>query len=606
MKSKKLIALIVSVMLTASFCTLTACKRGLASGGDSKRLDFTYCGSLDVLGMFGKMINTYNDTQGKEDKVTVKGIPVSESGIDSKLINTLPSSKGPDVVVVTDHFFKKHAVNLYDMTGKISSNIINDLYAGQESRYHYNVNQNTSNPEDPLLGLPVYNDSTVLYYNKTALEAAGVKVISVDEEDIEAFNNGAADLRGKTKADYGLQDVTVPAKGFYRSINNYVFNGTDRSGSSWKLPTSSEVLIFNDRIACNWDEIEDVGLILTKSRNSKSTTDFGFYTEWWFNYGWSVGGDCAVDLSGKGDWVYSLPSTVKNYIVNNGKTYTGVYTGKTYSAGETIDIKDILDAPKGATITCETEGDTTYYYKVNGARAAERAEMAAKVSDGVLTELPSIQDAFSRFCFLAGVGGLNVCPYPSAFNSTTSTSYFTSSKLAFLIERISNFNQIKSDAGFEWGIAKLPVYKTYTEPMDPDCDTVSARGKEANHSTGFSISIRKGTQLADESLKFVSWMVTEGQKYLAENGFASARKSDVPTMTTAMVKNYGDANTSILVDLLESSRAGDWWYMPNKSWIDIWANPLNSTVRYGRMSFDKFIYSYTTETNNSLAAFRKS
>lgn len=594
---KKCLTVGIAALMTVGF---TACGGGGKDDGKTARLDFLYTGPNDVMAVYKELIDIYNNGQGKEDKLQVKGMPVAGSGIDSKLNSVLPVSSGPDVIINSDDYFKKHTTYLQDLTGKVSGSIMNDLYESQESRYHYNAQTTTSNANDPLYGLPVYNDATVLYYNRTALKEAGVICISVDEKDLAAFNAGTlADANGKKKSDYGIT-INVPAKGFYRSINNYVHTESDMGGNAWKAPSSSEIMIFNDRIALSWDEIEDVGLLCTKSRNSKSATDYGYYTEWWFNYAWSVGGDCIEDMSGNGDWTYSHPDNTPNYIVKDGATFTGSYTGTVYKAGETLDIKDII-ANKGDTISYYTDS-SSFYYTVNGTKA----EVLSSVSSSdALNELPSTQAAFKRFCYLAGVGGLNVCPYPSAFNSTSSVAYFTSKKLAFLIEKVSNFDQIKKDASFEWGVAQMPVYKEYEEPMNPECDTVKAEGKIASHSLGYSISVRKGTPIEEKAIKFVEWIMTEGQAYFAQNGHVSARKSDAAVMSEKMAQKLDCNNVDAILQSLEKSQAGDWWYMSNKSWIDIWANPLNSSVRYGKMSFDTFIYSYVTQTNESLAAFKK-
>ena len=53
---------------------------------------------------------------------------------------------------------------------------------------------------------------------------------------------------------------------------------------------------------------------------TKFGTDYGYFTEWWFNYGWSVGGDCLTDLSGEGDWNFSLLDASPNYYAKRCRT----------------------------------------------------------------------------------------------------------------------------------------------------------------------------------------------------------------------------------------------------------------------------------------------
>ena len=67
------------------------------------------------------------------------------------------------------------------------------------------------------------------------------------------------------------------------------------------MPTSGEITVFNNRIPMNWDELEDLAMVFSPKANPNATqqfgTEYGMFTEWWFNYGWSVGGDCLQDLS---------------------------------------------------------------------------------------------------------------------------------------------------------------------------------------------------------------------------------------------------------------------------------------------------------------------
>ena len=599
---KKVVSILTLIVLIATIALVAVACNNVPKG--YAQVEFVYTGDNNIMAEYKNLIEEYNSTQGNTDKIRVTYSFVAENGQDGKYSNVLASKNGPDVVVISDEYFKKQGNYLTDMKGLVDDSILNNLYESQASRFRYNVSTGTNNADDPQLGLPLYNSATVMYYNRSALEAAGVKVISVEESDLAAFNSGAPDKNGKTKAQYGLDGITVPAKGFYRSTFNFTPGEGEYNGKGWRKPASGEILIFNDCIACNWDEIEDVGLIMTKTRNSSSQTNYGYYTEWWFNYGWSVGGNCAIDVTGNGDYYYGLPDTTPNYIVADGKTYTGLYSGTVYNAGDTLELYDIIDAKQGDAISCETDQSTYMAWTVNGQRAAVRADMAEKVNAGVLVELPSTQTAFRRFCSLAGKGGLNVCPSPATFNATSSLQYFTSQKLAFLVETSVQMQYVESDANFDWGIAPLPVYKTYTNPEDPNCDTVEKQGKVAAHSLGYSICIRKGSQVTEQAAKFVSWMMTEGQKKLAAKGFASAAKSDREDMIANMQSSTGLKNAFVMADSLANAKAGDWWYMTDRSWIANWSEPLNKQVRYGTLAFNDFIYAYVNATNAALASYK--
>ncbi len=588
---KKLLALGLAGLMLAG--TLTGC----GGSGKTKTVSFMFGGDAALTEMFNKVVNEFNNTEGKKAGVQVKAIPKSGS-IDSVLAQQLPSNSGPDVVAVSDKYFKKYTKYFEDLTAVIDQEVQDEYYENSISRYHYDIETTTSNAEDPLYGIPGYNDASVLYYNKSVLDKLGIICISVDAEEIAAFNDGGKDANGKTKKDYGI-DIDVPAKGFYRSETPYVAAEGDTEGSGWNAPVDGEVLIFNDRIAMNWDEIEDIAMICTKEKNSKSPADYGYYTEWWFNYGWSVGGDCLEDLSGDGDWTYTLAGTNPNYIVGEGKTYTGIYTGTEYKAGETLDFKDVLEAAAGDEISYETDEESYYNYTVNGAEASMR-DFSAEIADGTLVELPSIQEAFSRFTYLAGVGGLNVSPYPSAFSSTSSATYFATGNLGFLVEYMSSAVTIDKIMKDEWGMAPLPQYKVYSNPEDPACDTVVKEGKVASQSLGYAVCVSQKSEVKEEAYVFLNWLATDGQEYLANNGYLSSRKCDADIVTEKLPYD----NAKVVLDSAAVCSAGDWWYMLDNSWITTWSTPLNQKVRYGKMDLDEFLYGYIEETNKDLATYK--
>ncbi len=598
---KKQIRRIVALALMAVLCLglFAGCSSSNSAAKGSVKINFMYGGNTTMNKMLYAMAEQFNNTVGAEQKIVVNAVPKT-GDLSSILAQQLPSTSGPDVVVLSDEYFKMYTKYLEDLNSYLEGDTLDSYYPTISQRYRYDLQTNTSNSDDPTYGIPVYNDTTMLYYNKTAFEHVGVICISVAEEDLEAFNNGATDANGKTKADYGIT-IDVPAKGYYRSENPYIPAAGETDGSSWKMPSSTEVLIFNDKIAMNWDEIEDLAMLCTKSINSDSKTVYGYYTEWWFNYGWSVGGNCVEDLSGEGDWVYSLQSGLANYVVNEGKTYTGIYTGTVYQGGDTLDIKDVVDAAKGDTIGYETDDKTYYSYTVNGTVTGAR-DFSAEIADGTLTELPSTKTAFSRFAYLAGVGGINVCPYPSAMNGSSSPQYFAAGRLAMLVERTSYYADIeKILIDSEWGIAPLPIYKVYEEPTNANCDTVAAAGVNATHSLGYCLSMSSKSQAKDEAAVFIEWMASEGQQWLAENGYVSSRTSDFDTC----VENLTYRNPSVVMSCASVAQAGDWWYMPDRSWIDAWAVPLNNKVRYGLMPLDEFMYAYVTESNNRLAEYKQ-
>lgn len=593
---KKFLAIVLGAMM--SLACFAGCGGG--SGGGTKRVSFLYTGAGAGDGNVGEqiklLVDTYNDTQGKEDGISVRVATVTDDGYDSRMQNEVLSTSGQfDVFGTRDEYFKKYAqyyepLDGYSGIGEITS----DIYENQLSRLRYDVDNNTSNADDPLYALPLVNSVSVMYYNKTLLERAGVICISVSEEDLAAFNAGGADANGRTKSDYGIPaDFTVPARGFYRE-NAYVAQDGIYDGTGWVMPEQGELMIFNEKIAMNWDEVEDVGMLMTKSVNASAPTDYGYWTEWWFAYGWSVGGDCIEDISGSGDWKYTLPDATPNYIVADGHTYTGAYTGTVYEAGETLAFLDKLDVAQGDTVAANDDGT----FSVNGSALGVRPAVAQAEEAGTLQQLPSTREAFSRFAMLAGEGGLGICPTVTDVSSSAVT-WFNSGRLAFCVEEFRYSAEVEKameQRGNEWGVAPLPAYRSYAAD-----GSVEAEGKLVAHSLGYGIAINQNSRMKDEAWKFVSWMADEGQAILAQNGYFSSHRSDEETY----LANTSYPNAEVLGQINDYSQPGDWWYMPNRDWIDTWATPLNSQVRNGTMSLADFFANYTAATNSALAVYKK-
>ncbi len=583
---KKILALICVLLMAVPFMGCSS-----ESEDGTTTITFMYASNMGGMEKIKGMIEEFNNTVGKEQGITVKGIPKTAS-LPNLLTSLLPTKGTPDVVLLEDGYFKLFAYYCADITQYIEQEVIDDVYPNAINRYRYDVDALTSDADDPLYGVPFTGYPSIMHYNQDALEANGIICISVAEEDLDAFNAGTlVDGNGKTKADYGLE-IDVPAKGFYRSEYPYVPEEGEIDGSSWIQPDENEILVFNNLIAMNWDELDDIAMICSTKWNDDSSTQYGYYSEWWFNYGWSIGGDCVEDLSGNGDYVYSLPSDLPNYIVNEGKTYTGLYTGTVYQAGDTLDMKDILNASKGQTITLETENDTAYYFLVDGKKAETRS-FATELSNGTLSELPSIQTALKRYYSLAGEGGKDVSPYPTALGSTTASQYFVSGKLALLVETTMNAVYLEEAMEANYGYAPIPVYKTYTDPTDPNCDTVDIQGKVAFHSLGNALMVSARSTKIEESCVFLNWFASDGQTWMANRGETSVRISDQEIMLEKLTAK----NSTLVISAMEGGMPGDWMYLPERTWIEQWSTPLNNEVRNGKMSFDEFIYGYTTQTN---------
>ena len=620
MKFKKLIkACLVSVTAIVSMMG-SSC-----GGGASNNLQFWVYGSESELSTFTKMTNTFNDTYGKEHniKVTISSKPV---GSYNTAVRAAANTKsGPDVFLQIEDNFKKDVnsglnCEITDELNAVTDIDVSDIFPIMVNRLKYNKENNTSNDDDPIYGLPVNTKPTVLYYNETLFEKAGIITISVDEENLDKWNKGEiADKRGKYKSDYPkLNGYDIPKKGYYRSENPYIGYG------SWRLPSDDEVLVFNNRIAMNWDEVEDLGRLFTpKISDAKGDrvlegynpeaanwgVDYGYFTEWWFNYGWSVGGDCLTDLNYEGEWNFSLLDPTSNYIVKEGKTFTGLYTGKVYKENETIEFADKMALPKGEVAIPDGVGSYNYDEKPLGVRD-EVVEAAEK---GILNELPSTREAFNRYLKLGASqsalidndGGIDIAPNPNLFTQRSAVNYFFSGKIAMLVSYsvyMPQIAQYMEHNGYKWDVAPLVVYKQYENPSNPDDDTIKAMGNEAGHSNSTAMVVRSASTKKEQAAAFIKWMASkEGQAIRVKDGWFPNQASLVDQIE--FPNKDAATNYHVFSEALAYQGAGDWWYMPDYEWINVWAVPLNSYVRNGTMGYNEWYLNAVPATNAKLKGY---
>lgn len=608
------------VLMAAVFAFSIA---GCTRNRDKNTIVFCTYGTDSELAVYVAMVNEFNATYGKEHGITVKHTPIAYASYPSYIASMGTASDSYDVFLVIEDNFKRwtsmgFVADMTEYLAAVTDIDTSDVFENTVDRLRFNRANNTSGKNDPLYGLPLDTKPSAIYYNESMFEKAGIIVISVDEADMDAWNAGEiADKRGQYKSDFAkLTGVTVPKKGYYRSRFPYVAD----KGGTWSKPESNETLVFNNRIAMNWDEMEDLAMLFSPKQNPSAKSQFGnqleygMFTEWWFNYGWSVGGNCLQDLSGNGDWNFSLLDSTPNYIVMDEAGYTGEYTGKRYAKGETLEFNDKFNVPQGKVMEPDTEGG----YTVDGAPVGIRSSVRQEANGGVLGELPGVREAFTRYLRLGtkkpgegggslieGKGGLEISPNPMTFNNRTRQNYWFSQAMAMLIDYstyIEVFSREAESHGFAWDVAPLPVYKEYVNPMEPSDDAVKVVGKHAGECNSKAMLVReRSVANKDACARFISWMASkEGQSVRAAEGhFPNQRE----LLSRIQFKGYAPRNVTVFSEALEYQGAGDWWYLPDDAWIQVWANPLNSEVRNGTKTYDSWKATAIADTNKKLLEY---
>ena len=549
MKKTRWIAAVLSLVLSLSACGGQSSTSGGKPVNDKVTLQFWGWGDDVEASVFQQITDLFNETVGKEKNISVKYVQKASSSYSSDTALALSGNNTPDIVYVEDKYIKSWAEAGYltqldsgEFTGFDFENASGEVWESGITRYRFDPETATTYDDAPLWALPKDIGPTVLYYNSTYLAQLQITEISVPEEELEAYNaqNGTA----------------YTAKG-YDSANR----------------------VFNNRIAMSWSEVVE----LAKEMQKIDGCDYGYYNEWWYAYGWSVGGD-VVEYDPAGYYKFTLNDTSANYIVKDDVASVTV-NGNTYAAGELIAYAD-----KGAVT------------------AAEKAS---------LNELPSMYDAFLEFVALTakegtvvGTGtdgteklGYGVSMGANSLGTADAEDYFISGKFGMFVDgrwEVPTLRQNMSESdkwgAGSWNVAPLPVYKEY------DADgNVTVHGTAAGHSGSVGLAIAEGSRQKEAAFEFLKFVAgEEGQKAQSEAGFAIPNQTALSNQDVFLQPDQDPANAIVFVEAAEVQRPGDWWSLTNSAWIDDWANYLNYTVRENKATVNEMFEKYAEATQKKL------
>lgn len=590
-KFNKFATFILAFVMTA--CCFAACnKQDSASdvvldsdgnvrptGGDVTDITFWGYGDENEIDVFTELVKQFNQKYDGTIHVTYEVKGNSDYGTSAK---TALKSKKPkvDVLYVGDSDFKSFAGLGYlePLDGYIENSkeiVIADMWETSVNRFRYDVNTTTQNgPDAHYWGIPKDIGPTVVYYNETYFNNADVKVFSVAKEDLAAFNDGAKDSRGKTKAEYGISG-TVQEKGYF----------VDAAGKKW----------FNNQVPMSWDECVTLSTLVQNANRTKYNNQkiHGYYTEWWFNYGWSVGGDCIeyVETSDSayngGYWDFTLMEDTDNFIVadDNADGYT--VNGHKYNAGEIISWQDKL-------VDTSAKNKTV------------RSELYTAVAEGKLNKLPSQRDAFVEFVRVGqttdkvvdnGLYGYGICPSPTSVGGDAGkVAAFADGQVAMLVDgRWSTVNfRKKMDGVYDWDVCPLPQYKEYYAegdaiPEGKSVGDVKVHGVEAAHSGSVALCINAKSQKKNAAWIFAEYIGgATGQTAQAKSGFAIPSQKAIASSEVFLQTDQNPKNSIVFTRAAAFETPGDWWYLRDKLWIDDWAAVLNGDVRNGKKTLSDF------------------
>ena len=566
---------------------------GIRPGTKEVQITFWGFGDENEVKVFSDLVDQFNTKYKGSIKVNYQPQVSADYGDATNL--ALAGNGGVDVLYVNDTDFKIYAEQGYleplDSYIANSTEInIEEMWPTSVNRYLYDVDTTTQDgPNAHYWGIPKDIGPTVLFYNETYFNEAGVKVFSVAAEDLAAFNAGAADSRGTTKAAYGIAGE-VKEKGYF----------VDANGQKW----------FNNQVPMSWEESVELSNLVQNAARAKMKRNniYGYYTEWWFNYGWSVGGDCIeyVPTSDPayngGYWDFTLMDSTPNFIVADDNAAGFTVNGKTYKAGEILAWGDKLINPE--------------------TNKTVRPEVTAAVAEGKLNQLPSQRDAFVEFVRVGqktsikvdgNLYGYGICPDPNSIGGDGSKAIaFTEGNVAMLVDgrwNVTNFRKVMDKTNisqfghpFAWDVAPLPMYKEYDAEGN-----ITVHGVEAGHSGSVALCIN-----AKSKQKNAAWFFCEyiggrtGQEAQAKSGFAIPSQIDLANSEVFLQSNQNPRNSIVFVRAAAHQTPGDWWYLRDNDWIDDWAAFLNGQVRNGLKTLTEFEQSNDyTKTWNLLKEYTK-
>ena len=564
-KFKKLMTLSLAGMLALSGgAAFVGCGDGGDDGGfdedgnyrpsaSGTTIQFWGYGDAAETNVFGNIVKKFNETIGSENNVKVEYTAQPSNGYSSAASMQLSSSSPPDVVYVEDALVKSWADSLYlEQLDKKDENG-NYVYKGLEEflggkvweqgigRYRYDVDTATVTDSSALWALPKDIGPTVLYYNKKNMQRLGIEIVSVPAD--------------------GLKEKGYPEKGFF-----------EKEGKKY----------FNNRIPMSWDET----IALAQLQQREGLCRYGFFTEWWFSYGWSVGGDCVeyvTDADGAGYYEFTLNDETYNWIVKDDVEKIEV-NGNEYKGGEIVSYAD----KKSAGFTSEKQANCN--------------------------RLPSMKDAFLEFCALTTpdgkeVGtrsdgskklGNRVSMGADSLGTQQAEDLFVSGEIGMFVDGRweVTFLREEMEKG-SWDVAPLPQYKEYDQEGN-----VTVHGIRAGHSGSVGLAIAEGSSKKSASWLFLRYVAGEaGQTSQSEAGFCIPNQKDLANSPVFLQTEQDPINSIVFVEAAEHQTPGDWWYLKNNLWIDKWANCLNHEVREGKKTVDYLFETYSESTQKDLYSY---
>ena len=177
--------------------TLAGCADNAGQQSGKTNIEFWGWGDDAEVQVFTQLVDTFNATHD-DIYVNFTKRPSNTYSVDA--LKQLQSRRPPDVVFVGDRDIKKCGSEELDVLEDLSHYVqqsdvidLSDIWEGQMSRFQFDPVTFENSADAPIWGLPKDLGATVIYYNKDALEKAGITVIEgmtadmVPEDEAHGF-----------------------------------------------------------------------------------------------------------------------------------------------------------------------------------------------------------------------------------------------------------------------------------------------------------------------------------------------------------------------------------------------------------------------------------
>lgn len=614
MNKKTNAVLAVGVALTMA-CSLTACygndgeQLGDLDVGDRTQISFLCGNNENSENAWRELVKAYNDGVGyNKDKVFVN-VTLGTETVSGHFTKSVDAAA--NVVMVTDSItntfvnfaYKRdrkapdgYMVNLNDFAAAdadFQNNTIPDsvmdwwrLTRDPDAKQGAGEKKHIIGPGQNLLAVPVASNPHFNWYNESIFKAQGINIISVPEEELDAYNTA----NGTSIMPHGYAEYKeAPQAGMTASKN---------------LTGQTVYKVFNNCIGMNWEEQRNILKYFTPEYNDKATTNYGFVSEYWFNYGWSVGGD-VMGFNGK-DYDFTLLDERPNYIVTKDGT---TINGSTYNAGDIVRYEDRVNGiEKAATkpeniyaiesqynavkeyvslqvattgensIVDERHGTTYYGY---GVANPDTGSATNWFNNGELamtrgSELEERKMSKADF---------NIC-VPETYREYEGGSVYYEGGNGFKNEHLMVIGE-KYDLNGDGNVGDDEVYTGEIKKVNGT--PIVGKSTTASISQALAIPACSDPAKYQAAWNFISWVATEGQKYIAKSTAVPLAQDVV--FGEDFAKNESIArgkNLYAVAKMSVNAGRGDWGYFENGSWVRNWSSDFNDYVRLGTMTLSKF------------------